>query len=98
MAEKGGQDRQASLHILSGAIPLNQSLDRKAVAEVMKAWAMAGARRPQSSSLGEGIERPPDSTGFQPCSSSGYEEERSRLDTKKKEAGRPARSRARCAA
>jgi hypothetical protein len=78
MPEKGGQDRQAPLHILSGAIPLNQSLDRKAVAEVMKAWAMAGARRPQSSSLGEGIERPPDSTGFQPCSCSGYEEERSR--------------------
>jgi hypothetical protein len=78
MPEKGGQDRQAPLHILSGAILLNQSLDRKAVAEVMKAWAMAGTRRPQSSSLGEGIERPPDSTGFQLCSSSGYEEERSR--------------------
>jgi hypothetical protein len=89
MPEKDGQDWQAPLRILSGAIPLNQSLDRKAVAEVMKVWAMAGARRPQSSSLGEGIEGPPDSPGFQPCSSSGYEEE---------ETGRPARNRARCAA
>jgi hypothetical protein len=56
---------------------MDQGLDREAMPKIMKARTMARPRCPQSSSLREGVERTPNSAGFQRCSSSGYEKGRS---------------------
>ena len=48
MTEIGGQLWQALLDVVAAAVPMEQGLDGKAVAQIMRPWAVMIFRRPQA--------------------------------------------------
>ena len=53
-----GQDGQATLHVFAPVVPVEQSLDRETVAEVMKAWSVTGGLTTQADHAGESVKTP----------------------------------------
>ena len=66
VSQIGRQDGQSAFRIVSVAIPPKQSLDRKAVPEIVQAWATARIHSAQSDLPGQAVEGPMDLALVQP--------------------------------
>ena len=74
MPEIRRQHGKATLHVLAGPIPLDQSLHSKAVTKVVKTRPVAVRRATQSDLPRQEIERASDLSAVQAGSTAGYEE------------------------
>ncbi len=68
MAKKRRQHRQAPFDIFMGAIPLNQRVDGKSMAEIVNPRTGAGSWSPQANPTRQVVERPVHRGDFQTTS------------------------------
>src|SRR6516225_6924455 len=74
MSQVGRQNGQAALHVLTGAIPLDQSLYSKSMTKIVKTRPMTIGRPTQTDLARQEVKRAPDLSAIQPSPTSRYEE------------------------
>ncbi len=74
MPQVRGQERQARPDLCTSTIPLPQSLDRKAMAEILQAWAMVCAWATHTNLPRQRLQGAAARGALQPCAAPGDEE------------------------